>query len=297
MSLQVSEGETLALVGETGSGKSTTALAILGLLDPQTQVESGEIWVEGRSVLSLSDRGWKSLRNRKIGMIFQDARSSLNPILSAENHVVETLRAHQDWSKQSVQTKALELLREVGISGGQEKRYPFELSGGACQRIGIALAICNNPRLLIADEPTSAVDSATQSQILDLLLLMKQRYGLALLLISHDLPLISQVADRVSVMYNGRIIECGTREEIFASPAHPYTQGLLQCQLGFQHHHKTQPLKPIPGSLPMAGEDPAGCVFDLRCNHVIPACTESVPLARTLSATHWAACIRDLKDL
>jgi oligopeptide/dipeptide ABC transporter ATP-binding protein len=296
VSLQISKGESLALVGETGSGKSTISLSALGLLDRQAQVESGDILFESQSVLSLSNRDWRIFRSRKIGIVFQDTRGALNPILSAEDHLIETIRTHQQLSKKHACAKALELLREVGISKGQEKLYPFELSGGACQRIGIALALCNNPQLLIADEPTSAVDSTIQSQILDLLQVMKRRYGLALLLISHDLPLISQVADRISVMYHGRIVESGLREEILSFPVHPYTQGLLQSQPSFQHHYETHPLTTIPGALPMPGEEYAGCAFAPRCNHINQSCKDSIPSERALSATHRVACIRDLND-
>ncbi len=294
ITLQISEGETLALVGETGSGKSTLALAIMGLLDHQEQVESGQILFEGSSIRSGSNRDWKSIRSKKIGMVFQDARGALNPVLSVGDHLIETIRSHQKLSKNKARAKAFGLLQEVGIPMTQEKLYPFELSGGACQRAGIALAICNNPRLLIADEPTSAIDSTIQAQILDLLQLMRQRYGLALLLISHDLPLISQVADRISVMYHGRIVESGLRKEIFAAPAHPYTRGLIQSQPGLQHHHETHPLEAIPGVMPTPGEDFAGCAFAQRCSRVKPRCKESVPAERMLSPTHRAACILDL---
>jgi oligopeptide/dipeptide ABC transporter ATP-binding protein len=292
ISLQISEGETIALVGETGSGKSTIALSILGLLDHQARVESGEILFKGRSTLLFDGREWKSIRSRKIGIAFQDARSALNPILSAKNHLIETLRSHQSLSKKEAQEIALELLKEVGIPEGQEKLYPFELSGGACQRIGIALAICNHPRLLIADEPVSAVDVTLQAQILDLLQHMKQRHNLALLLIGHDLAMISQMADRIYVMYHGRIIESGRSGEVFASPAHPYTVALIRSQPGLRHHHETNPLTAIPGSMPVPGEDSPGCMFAPRCSDAIPQCKERIPDERPLSKTHWAACIK-----
>lgn len=291
ISLQISEGETVALVGETGSGKSTVALSILGLLDHQARVESGEILFEGRSTQSFDSREWKSIRSRKIGIAFQDARSALNPILSVRNHLMETLRSHQPLSKKEAHQITQELLKEVGIPEELEKLYPLELSGGACQRIGIALAICNHPRLLIADEPVSAVDVTLQAQILDLLQQMKQIHNLALLLISHDLPMISQVANRIYVMYHGRIIESGPSGEVFASPAHPYTVGLIQSQPGLQHHHETNPLTAIPGSMPVPGEDSPGCMFAPRCCDAIPQCGEKIPDKRALSKTHWAACI------
>ncbi len=294
LSLQICEGETLALVGETGSGKSTFAVSILGLLDHQAQVESGEILFEGCSIRSLNKREWKKIRGAKIGMVFQDSRAALNPVLTIGDHLIETICAHQEISKTRAREKALVLLHEVGIPEDQERLYSSELSGGACQRVAIALAICNTPRLLIADEPTSAIDPAVQAQILDLLLRMKQRYQLALLLISHDLPLISQVADQISVMYGGRLVESGLREEIFETPAHPYTQGLMQSQPGPMHHYETHPLTVIPGVLPAPGEDFPGCAFALRCSMAEPRCIESIPAERILSATHSAACIHDL---
>lgn len=296
ISLQVYEGETLALAGETGSGKSTIALAVLGLLDPQAKLESGEIYHEGRSLRSLKNHDWKEVRGRKIGIIFQDARSALNPVLTIKDHLIETLQSHQRLTKREAQARALDLLQEVGIPQGHEKLYPFELSGGICQRVGIALAICNGPHLLIADEPTSSLDSTIQAQIMDLLLRMRQRYGLALLLISHDLALISQVADRISILYHGRIVESGSKEEVFASPAHPYTQSLIQCIVGLQHHHETRPLASIPGSVPVPGQDFAGCAFAPRCGNSEPECRRAVPVEREISNTHWVACIRDFQN-
>ncbi len=287
----------MALAGETGSGKSSLALALLGLFDESSHVESGEILFQGFSLRSLRESDWKGVRGRKIGMIFQDARSALNPVLTIESHLVETIRAHQEISKKEARARAIDLLRDVGISSSQLSLYPFQLSGGECQRIGIALAICNNPRLLIADEPTSAVDSTIQAQILDLLELMKQRYGLALLMISHDLPLLSQVADRISIMYHGRIIESGLGGEIFASPGHPYTQTLIQCQPTLHHHHEIYPLSAIPGAVPMPGENFPGCAFAPRCNQYDLRCTESVPAKQDLSKTHWVACIKNGKDI
>jgi oligopeptide/dipeptide ABC transporter ATP-binding protein len=294
LSLQIFEGETLALAGETGSGKSTFALAVLGLLNRGTQVESREILFEGHSIQSLGKCDRESICGRKIGIIFQDARSALNPVLTVKDHLIETLRAHQRLNGKKAQARALELLQEVGIPKSHERLYPFELSGGTCQRVGIALALCNNPRLLIADEPTSAIDSTMQAQILDLLLLMKQRHSLALLLISHDLALISQVTDRISVMYHGCIVESGLKEEIFAVPAHPYTQGLIYCQPGMQHHHERNPLIAIPGTIPSPGQNFPGCAFAPRCNYAEPKCRQSVPVRREISSTHWVVCYCDI---
>jgi oligopeptide/dipeptide ABC transporter ATP-binding protein len=288
VSFRIHEGETLALVGETGSGKSTIALAILGLLDSHDV--SGEILYRGREMRSVTASDWKNIRGREIGMIFQDARSALNPVQSILDLLIETLRAHQKVSRKDARNRALELLQEVGIQESQEKLHSFELSGGMCQRVGIALGISNQPRLLIADEPTSAIDTALQSQMLDLLHSLKQRHGLALLLISHDLPLISQISDRISVMYHGRIVESGRKEEVLGAPAHPYSRSLLQCQPSFLHHHQQNPLAAIPGSIPRAGQEFPGCAFVPRCDHSSPHCGKSIPKVHELSSSHRVAC-------
>lgn len=292
VSLNICEGEILALAGETGSGKSTIGLAISGLLDSGARVESGDILYEGTCLQSLKESGWRRIRGRKIGMIFQDARSALNPVLTIRDHLMETLLAHGQFSRKEAQKKALDLLQEVGLPKGHEKLYPFELSGGMCQRVGIALAICNNPKLLVADEPTSSLDATLQAQILDLLLQMQRRHGLALLLISHDLAMISRVADRILILYHGRAVEEGLKEEVFSSPAHPYTQSLIGCLVGLQHHHETHPVKPIAGAAPAPGEALSGCAFFSRCTCSIPECRQSIPARREISRTHWTECFR-----
>ena len=291
VSLKIGAGEIHSIVGETGSGKSTVALAILGLL--QCRHQSGDILYRKRALQSLTANEWNKIRSREIGIVFQDTRSALNPALTVLDHFIETLRAHQALSKREARARAMELLQEVGIQTGVEKLHPLDLSGGMCQRVGIALGICNSPQLLVADEPTSAVDSAIQTQILDLLQRMKQRYGLALLLISHDLPLISQVSDRISVMYHGRIVESGLTEEVLAAPAHPYTQNLLQCQPSFSNHHEENPLAAIPGSVPTAGQEFPGCSFAPRCSWSEPRCQESIPAAHALCSTHLVSCIKE----
>jgi oligopeptide/dipeptide ABC transporter ATP-binding protein len=276
------------LVGETGSGKSTVALAVMGLLERHEQ--SGEILYGGHGIQLLARSSWRQIRSKEIGIVFQDSRSALNPVLTVMDHLIETLSAHQKLSKKAARAASLDLLQEVGIQEDQAKLHSFELSGGTCQRAGIALAICNHPRLLIADEPTSSIDTAVQAQILGLLQRMKQRYGLALLLISHDLPLISQVSDRVAVIYHGRIVESGLKEEVLAAPAHPYTRSLLQCQPSFLHHHEENPLASIPGSMPKPGEELPGCAFASRCSLSEPLCQKSVPTAFELSRTRRVSC-------
>lgn len=291
VSFEIFEGETLALAGETGSGKSTLALAVVDLLDRQTRIEADEILFEGCSVKALDRASWRGILGKKIGIIFQDVRSALNPVLTVENHIVETLRTHQRLSDKQARAQSRALLQEVGIPKGHGKYYPFELSGGISQRVGIAMAICNNPRLIIADEPTSAVDPMIQIRVLDLLMLMKQRHHLALLLISHDLAMVSHVADRICVMYHGRIVETGRREQVLAAPAHPYTQSLMECRPGLQHHHESHRLRAIPGSLPLPGENLPGCAFAPRCSYSQPACQESVPGWMEVSESHQVACI------
>jgi oligopeptide/dipeptide ABC transporter ATP-binding protein len=297
VSLEVFSGETLALAGETGSGKSTLALALLGLIGRQMSIEAEAVLYEGTSITGMSEGRAKGICGKKIGIVFQDSRSALNPVLTVQEHLMETLRAHRKLSRKEARARALELLEEVGIPGDHAKLYPFELSGGISQRVGIALAICNSPGLLIADEPTSALDTTIQSQIIDMILALKRRRGLALLLISHDLALISQVADRVSAMYHGRIVESGPREDVLSAPAHPYTQCLIESQPGMRHHHEMHPLKSIPGSVPIPGQDLPGCSFAPRCALAEPKCREAVPPAVNVSTTHWAACIHDLSKL
>jgi oligopeptide/dipeptide ABC transporter ATP-binding protein len=292
-SLILERGETLALVGESGCGKSTIALSVLGLLPP-SQIESGEILFESDDLLSVKESALRQIRGGKIGMIFQDARSSLNPILTAGEHLIESLKAHQELNRRQARMRALELLAQVGIPEPevQMPRYSFELSGGMCQRIAIALSVCNNPLLLIADEPTSALDPTIQVQVLELLQEMKRRLRLALLLISHDLPLVAEWADRVAVMYHGRLIEAGTTTEVLAQPSHPYTRAVIRALPDLARNRDSAPLSPIPGSPPIPGQELPGCAFAPRCPVAEARCTAGIPSRASLSDSHWAACIK-----
>jgi oligopeptide/dipeptide ABC transporter ATP-binding protein len=294
ISFQITAGEILALVGETGCGKSTLALSLLGLMDRGRRIESGDILFEGLNLRSLGARQWKSIRGRKIGIAFQDPRGALNPVLTVGEHLVESLRAHQDLAKRQAWRKSLELLAEVGFPDPELNmgRYPFQLSGGMCRRLGIALGICNQPALLIADEPTSGLDPSIQAQILALLREMTHRYHLALLLISHDLPMVAGLADRVAVMYHGRLIETGTAADTFDNPAHPYTRALLECLPTLQHRADRGPLPQIFGTPPVSAQEFPGCAFEPRCPLAEERCTRSFPPPRALSETHWAACIK-----
>ena len=291
VSFHILAGETLALVGETGCGKSTVALALLGLLE-SGQVESGEIIFEGRNLREFQGRDWRSLRGSRIGMVFQDARSALNPVLTIGDHLVETIRTHQQISRKAALTLAADLLRETGIPEPrfQMRRYPTELSGGMCQRVGIALGICNRPKLLVADEPTSALDPTIQAQIMALLGEMKRRHGLSLLLISHDLTLVSESAERVAVMYQGRMVESGPGSCVLARPAHPYTRGLTESVPNLSHNCATRPLAGVPDASPARPEEFTGCPFVPRCQFSEARCSAAFPEPVALADDHWAAC-------
>ena len=288
VSFDMRRGETVALVGETGCGKSTLALALLGLLGSRGRIESGTIEFEGRPLAGLKEGEWRGIRGAAISLIFQDARGALNPVLTVGRHIVETLRAHRRISIREAGRAAREILAEVGLPDPSNcsRRYPSELSGGMCQRVGIALAICGRPRLLIADEPTSALDPGIQAQILDLLDDLKRRQKLAVLLVSHDLAMVSGFADRVLVMYGGSLVESGRSEDVFGSPAHPYTRALLRCLPG----DGSGPLAVIPGTPPVPGSRHPGCPFAPRCDSAVEACGGSFPAWRMLSDTHGAAC-------
>ncbi len=294
VSFQMHRAEILALVGETGCGKSTLALALLGLAAGVDGTEPCRILFEGEDLALLDAKGWRRIRGRKIGMVFQDPRSALNPVLTIGDHLLETLRAHQELSRKDARQRAERLLTEVGIADARfcMGRYPLDLSGGMCQRVAIALAVCHQPQLLVADEPTSALDPTLQAQILGLLHGMSRSNGLALLIISHDLALVANYADRVAVMYHGRLVESGPAREVFARPAHPYIRGLLESQPTMAHRRDAHPLSSIPGAPPAAGLDLPGCSFAPRCALAEPGCGMEVPAARALSQDHWAACIK-----
>ncbi len=294
VSLRLDEGESLALVGETASGKSSVALALLGLLDGQARVEVDEIRFEGVP-LSLHDRHcWRRVRGRKIGMVFQDARGALNPVLTVGAQITDALLAHQRLPAKTARRNAAALLTEAGVPDPEffMHRHPGELSGGMCQRVAIAIALCNQPRVLIADEPTSALDPSIQAQILELLRKMRKSHSLSLLLISHDLALVSEVTETVAVMYRGRVVEAGPTPDVFRQPAHPYTSSLIECQADFQHRWDQRPLAAIPGSSPIAGDEFTGCAFAPRCRKADCGCTMTAPSAATVSGNHWAECFK-----
>jgi peptide/nickel transport system ATP-binding protein len=290
VSFALAPGETLGLVGESGSGKSVTSLAIMGLLPPQARV-SGSIEYDGRSLDALSAEELRRLRGAEIAMIFQEPMTALNPVMRVGEQVAEAVRAHASLSHKEAWQRAIASLDEVGIRDPETraKDYPHQLSGGMRQRVMIAIAIVNRPRLLIADEPTTALDVTIQAQILDLLKELRQKHGLAMLFISHDLAVVSQVSDRVAVMYAGEIVESGVAGEVFHSAAHPYTRGLLHS-VSTLRTDRSQPLRTIEGTVPTAAAEIAGCGFEPRCGFRIGECAVSRPELREISPGHFARC-------
>ncbi len=272
----MNRGETLAIVGESGSGKSLTALAAMGLLPPAAEAASGSAWFGGIDLLRQSEPNLRKLRGGSIAMIFQEPMSSLNPVHRAGDQVIEAIRAHRDVSRASARAEALSLFRRVGIADPERRlsNYPHEMSGGMKQRMMIAMALANNPALLIADEPTTALDVTIQAQILDLLMELKRETGSALIFITHSLSVVAEIADRVTVMYAGQVVEDGPVDDVFAEPLHPYASALLAAS-----PDSGAPLASIPGVVPLPHAFPPGCRFAPRCAYVAPVCSVApIPL-------------------
>ena len=291
----IAPGEVLGLVGESGSGKSITSLAIMRLLPPQARV-SGEIFfaenpAEPRDLLTLNNDAMRQLRGSRIGMIFQEPMTALNPVMRVGDQIAEAVVAHHSMSKNDAWRRAVDAMNEVAIpdAARRARDYPHQLSGGMRQRVMIAMAIVNRPPLLIADEPTTALDVTIQAQILELLAQLRTKFRLAMLFISHDLAVVSQVADRVAVMYAGSLVEIGEKRHIFQSPAHPYTGGLLRAvpDLKTDRH---SPLQTIEGTVPALQAMPPGCGFEPRCEFRIPQCARDFPPLVEITAGHWARC-------
>jgi len=281
VSLHVDRGETLALVGESGAGKSVTALAVMGLVEKPGRITAGTIMFDGTSLVGLDERAYRRLRGGDLAMIFQDPLSSLNPAFRVGDQIAEALLLHSDLRKAEARRRAVELLELVGIPQPDERArsYPHQLSGGMRQRAMIAMAIANRPSLLIADEPTTALDVTIQAQVLDVLRDVQREADAAMLLITHDLGIVAGVADRVAVMYAGRIVEEGSLDGVFTSPRHPYTVGLLGAVPRLDDPRGT-PLRTIPGAPPNLLQLPAGCELAPRCPYVVDHCrAERPPLA------------------
>ncbi|PNU05528.1 ABC transporter ATP-binding protein [Novosphingobium guangzhouense] len=293
ISFEINEGETLAIVGESGSGKSLTALSIMGLLPAGGTIAHGSIQFEGREITTLAPREARALRGGSIGMIFQEPMTCLNPVMTIGAQIIEALRQHQSLSRKAARARALELLDLVRIPDPHRRidDFPYQLSGGMRQRVMIAVAVACSPRLLIADEPTTALDVTIQAQVLDLIDRLRRELSMAVLLITHDLGVVSQWADRVVVMYAGRKVEQARPDAMFGNPLHPYTRGLLNAspRLGDSYNYIDGPLYEIPGSISSLAGD-RGCAFAPRCAHVRAGCRDAVPALATLSHGRQVAC-------
>ncbi|MGI8837873.1 MAG: ABC transporter ATP-binding protein [Pyrinomonadaceae bacterium] len=283
VSFYIDKGELLGLVGESGCGKSITALSIMRLIAPPGKIVGGDISFDGRNLLKLSDSEMRAIRGDDIAMIFQDPMTSLNPVFTVGEQIAEALRLHRKLSRKAAREGAIEAMREVSIPDPARRidDYPHQLSGGMRQRVMIAMALACDPKLLIADEPTTALDVTIQAQILELLNELRKNRELAVLLITHDLGVVAEVADRVAVMYTGRIVEESPVEELFARPRHPYTEGLLRSvpKLTTAAAGKAERLETIEGTVPSPTQLPPGCHFAPRCPYRMPRCTtEEIPL-------------------
>lgn len=292
LSFTLERGKCLGIVGESGSGKSTAAMAVMGLLDGHSLSVSGEIKFDGTDLTTLTPKELRRLQGTEIAMIFQDPMSSLNPVLRIGDQIVECVQAHHRRPKKVARVKAIEVLLQVGMPDpeGMMKRYPHQLSGGQRQRVMIAMAIVFEPRLLIADEPTTALDLTIQAQILELLKTLSRDLNMALVLITHDLGVVSQMSDDVIVLYSGRDVERGSTQEVLENPSHPYTIGLLGAHpsLDSEDGHLT----PIPGAPPSIWGRPSGCAFRDRCKEAIADCAARMPQLEDVGATHHkAACL------
>jgi oligopeptide transport system ATP-binding protein len=285
-------GETLAIVGESGSGKSVTAKSIMRLLpEANSMVKGGEILFEGGDLLKLSDQQMQGVRGTKIAMVFQDPMTSLDPTMRVGRQIAESLKKHLGMSGERARERAIELLKMVGIPNAEArvKQYPHQFSGGMRQRVVIAIALACDPQILIADEPSTALDVTIQAQILELLRDLQERLGMSVILITHDLGVVAQTAHRVAVMYGGKIVETGTVREIFYNPQMPYTSGLLSAS-PLTTADRSQDLIPIPGSPPDMLDPPKGCPFTPRCPYAMRICAEDMPDYTTFSVEHKAAC-------
>jgi oligopeptide/dipeptide ABC transporter ATP-binding protein len=294
LSFSLAAEEVLGLVGESGSGKSITSLAIMRLLPPQARVSGEILFTENgasRNLPSLPDDAMRQLRGSRIAMIFQEPMTALNPVMRVGEQIAEAVLAHNSVGKNEAWQRAVDAMNDVAIPdpARRARDYPHQLSGGMRQRIMIAMAIVNRPQLLIADEPTTALDVTIQAQILELLAELRTKFGLAMLFISHDLAVVSQVADRVAVMYAGSLVELGTKSDIFQASAHPYTRGLLHAVPDLKTD-RANPLATIEGTVPTLQAMPPGCVFEPRCEFRVAECASKMQPLVEVAAGHWARC-------
>ncbi|MCM8783396.1 MAG: ABC transporter ATP-binding protein [Candidatus Omnitrophica bacterium] len=290
VSLDIKRGEFFAVVGESGCGKTMLALSILNLVPSPGRIVEGNIVFEGKELINFSERDWQSLRGKDIAMVFQEPLTSLNPVLSVGTQIVEMLVFHLKMDKREARLRAIDSLRNVGFDQPEVllDSYPHQLSGGMRQRAMIAMSLCCNPKLLILDEPTTALDTTIQAQILELIFRIKREFQLTSLFITHDLAIVEEIADRVGIMYLGKIVETGKVEEIFQNPKHPYTQKLLAC---FPELSKPKTfLNAIPGQVPDILNRPLGCPFHPRCEKRVGICDKEFPETSEITESHWVWC-------
>jgi peptide/nickel transport system ATP-binding protein len=290
VSFTIRKGSTLGLVGETGAGKTSTALAVLRLIpDPPGVIKQGTITLCGRDMLSLDTAQMSQVRGKDVSMIFQDPMTSLNPVFTVGEQIAESIEIHEQLSKKEAFERAQEMLEMVGIPKDRAHEYPHQFSGGMRQRVVIAIALACSPKLLIADEPTTALDVTIQAQVLELMQNLKTKYGTSMIIITHDLGIVAEICDEVAVMYAGRIIEQGTLTDVFNHTKHPYTEGLFNSlpKIG----DRATRLKPIKGMMPDPTNLPVGCAFAPRCSYATAACKESQPTIHSFSETHFVRCL------
>ncbi len=293
VSFSVGRGETLGIVGESGSGKSVTALSVLRLIDPPGRVTAGQIQLDGTDLRGLSERQMRGVRGGRIAMVFQDPMTALNPTMTVGAQITETIRAHQSVTKSEAAAQALDWLRRVRVTLPERRlrQFPHELSGGMRQRVMLAMAFSCRPEVLLADEPTTALDVTVQAQILDLMDALKAELGTAIVLITHDLGVVAERCDHVAVMYAGQVVEYAPARELFADPKHPYTRALLLSLPDWRRPRSSEPLPALPGQPPSLSAVPPGCPFAPRCPQAFAPCPTRVPANTTLEGDRTVRCL------
>ena len=290
VSFDLRKGESVGLVGETGAGKTTTALSIMRLVQsPPGLVASGEIIFEGKNLLELTENEMRKIRGNRVAMIFQDPMTSLNPTMTVQSQIAEVLSLHQNLTAKEANMKAIEMLEKVGIRADRARDYPHQFSGGMRQRVGIAIALACNPALLIADEPTTALDVTIQAQVLELMKELKQEFASSMIMITHDLGIVAEICDKVAIMYAGSIVEFADVYSLYDNPKHPYTIGLLNSLPDIEKD--MEKLMPIKGLMPDPTDLPSGCPFHPRCDSAMEKCSEQMPTSTETTPGHFVKCL------